>query len=294
MLTTTNRSQPPTGRKNVLELVNEMEAGLYPLLYRTLPPSEYHVYLHPDDYRQVEGVASLIVSDAQLGLSARIDELNNQSKLSALIAGKRPTIEMPPAGWSVSIHPDANGEVGPGELGIISRLAVPQVARYEGGAPTTRIVKTVVTGTLRKTTSTEETAPPAPSPPSSTTTAAEQQRGFARVSYVDDQGPHVFVIRKDVVSIGRGGSAHWVDVQIVTNPRVSREHCRIRRDSQGRFFIQDLSTWGTSINGERVPPYLQESDGQLKETGKEQELPREARIQLADAVVLEFQADQKP
>ena len=108
--------------------------------------------------------------------------------------------------------------------------------------------------------------------------------------YVDEQGPHIFVMRKDVVSIGRGGSAHWVDVQITTGPRVSREHCRIRRADDGRFFLQDLSTWGTSVNGQRVKPYVHTSPaGQLEETGQEHELPRDARIQLADALLIEFQ-----
>ena len=37
----------------MLELVNEMENGLYPLLYRSLTPSVYHVYLHPDDFQYV-------------------------------------------------------------------------------------------------------------------------------------------------------------------------------------------------------------------------------------------------
>lgn len=287
------RPQLPTGRKIVLELVREMENGLYPLLYRTLPPSVYHVYLHPDDYRDVEGISQLIISDAQQGLNARVHQLNRQSKWSAMIAGKRAAIELPPAGWEIELHAEANGEVAPGEIGIVSRLAVPPATTYEGGSPTTRIVKTVVTGGVRKSTATEEVAPSplATSPPPAPATDA--QRGYARLAYVDDQGPHVFVIRKDLVSIGRGGSAHWVDVQVMTTPRVSREHCRIRRDERGRFFLQDVSSWGTSVNGERVPPFLQESGGQMQETGKEFALPAEARIQLADAVVLDFQVTSK-
>ncbi len=273
-----------------------MENGLYPLLYRSLTPSVYHVYLHPDDFREIEGITSLIIDDARRALSARVNELNNQSKWSTLIGGKRPKIETPLGGWEIAIHAEANGEVNAGELGIVSRLSVPPPTNYEGGSPTTRIVKTVITSTQRKTTSTEESTPaPQTSAPAASFTPAQQladsKQGFARLAYVDEQGPHVFVMRKDQISIGRGGSAHWVDMQVVASPRVSREHCRVRRDSQGRFFLQDVSAWGTSVNGERVPPYLQESDGQMKETGQERELPREARIQLADAVTIDFQAD---
>jgi hypothetical protein len=285
-------AQPPTGLKIVSELVNEMEHGLYPLVYRVLAPSVYHVYLHPDDFREIEGITPLIVDDARHALSARVNELNNQSKWTTLISGKRPRIELPPGGWEITVHSEANGEVSPGELGIVSKLALPASTEYEGGSPTTRIVKTVLTGGIRKSTTATEDAPPPPLPVATAANAADAKQGFARVAYVDDQGPHVFVIRKDLISIGRGGSAHWVDIQLVTNPRVSREHCRIRRDPQGRFYVQDVSTWGTSINGERVPPYVQEANGQLQETGQERELPREARIQLADAVVLDFQAYQ--
>ena len=116
--------------------------------------------------------------------------------------------------------------------------------------------------------------------------------GIARLAYVDEQGPHVFVMRKDLISIGRGGSAHWVDVQVVASPRVSREHCRIRRDADGRFFVQDISTWGTSVDGEKIPPFLRQVGDRVEETGQERELPRQTRIQLADAVVIEFEVQQ--
>jgi pSer/pThr/pTyr-binding forkhead associated (FHA) protein len=338
-------AHPPTGRTIILELVKEMEQRLYPLLYRILPPTVYHVYLHPDDYREVEAIGQVIAADAQRGLTARVEELNRRSRWQELLQGKQPPIEVPSAGWEIAIHPDANSELERGQLGIVSRLSVPPAPKFEGGTPTTRIARTVITGTLRRTTTRDEaTAPamPSPAPPTiaatpvtslpatmspvpsspvtssplprpalaastpviviaaapsqsgdSTSTAerrGEAARGVARLAYVDEQGPHVFVMRKEVVSIGRGGSAHWVDVQVATGPRVSREHCRIRRAADGRFFLQDLSTWGTSVDGTRVRPYVRTSaTGQLEETGQEHELPHDARIQLADAVLIEFQ-----
>ena len=305
-----------------------MEERLYPLLYRVLPPRAYHVYLHPDDYREVETIAPVIAADAQRALTDRVDTLNRRPRWQGLLLGKQPPIESPSAGWQISIHPDANGELERGQIGIVSRLSVAATPTFEGGTPTTRIARTVVTGTLRRTTTREETAaPPVPQAVASSlstpliavaarlgedasvgqaapTEAAEPRvdpsavavakveaaRGIAQVAYVDEQGPHIFVMRKDIVSIGRGGSAHWVDVQVTTGPRVSREHCRIRRADDGRFFLQDLSTWGTSVNGQRVKPYVHTSPaGQLEETGQEHELPRNARIQLADALLIEFQ-----
>jgi hypothetical protein len=305
-------AQRPSGRTIILEIVREMEERLYPLLYRVLPPRTYHVYLHPDDYREIETIAHVLAADAQRGLTERVNARNGRPRWQGLILGKQPQIELPADGWEIAIHPDANGELARGQIGIVSRLSVAPAPTFEGGTPTTRIARTVVTGTLRRTTLRDEVpAPPAPatvaspistpilgvaaSTSSAHVTGTAERRGdaahgIAHLAYVDEQGPHVFVMRKDVVSIGRGGSAHWVDVQVATGPRVSREHCRIRRADDGRFFLQDLSTWGTSVNGRRVPSYVQTSpSGKLEETGKEHELPGDSRIQLADALLIEFQ-----
>ena len=313
----------PSGRTIILELVREMEERRYPLLYRVLPPRAYHVYLHPDDYREIETIAPVIAADAQRALTERVDALNRRPRWHGVLLGKQPPIEPPSAGWEISIHPDANGELERGQIGIVSRLAVARTPTFEGGTPTTRIARTVVTGTLRRTTTHEEAtaaptakanatsiplgadlsagalakvealataAEPRDHPSAVASAKVEAARGIAQLAYVDEQGPHIFVMRKEVVSIGRGGSAHWVDVQVTTGPRVSREHCRIRRADDGRFFLQDLSTWGTSVNGERVKPYVQTSAaGQLEETGQEHQLPHNARVQLADALLIEFQ-----
>jgi pSer/pThr/pTyr-binding forkhead associated (FHA) protein len=105
---------------------------------------------------------------------------------------------------------------------------------------------------------------------------------------VDEAGAHVFVMHKDLISIGRGGSAHWVDVQVVSSARVSREHCRIRRTADGRFVLQDVSAWGTSVDGQPVEPFARQVDGRLEQTGHEHELTARTRIQLADALAIDF------
>ena len=302
-----------------------MEERLYPLLYRVLPPRAYHVYLHPDDYREIETIAQVIAADAQRALTERVDTLNRRPRWQGLLLGKQPPIEPPSAGWEISIHPDANSELERGQIGIVSRLSVARDADIRGrnaddayrahgrdrhaathdDARRSRRAARAASGRrhpCRRRCSRVAAAPTAawPTPPAlpwaptrrdrSLANACEAARGVAQLAYVDEQGPHVFVMRKDVVSIGRGGSAHWVDVQVTTGPRVSREHCRIRRADDGRFFLQDLSTWGTSVNGQRVKPYVHTSPaGQLEETGQEHELPRDARIQLADALLIEFQ-----
>ena len=82
--------------------------------------------------------------------------------------------------------------------------------------------------------------------------------------------------------IGRGGRSYWVDLRLETLPDVSREHCQIRRDpATGKFFIKDLSTFGTTVGGARVPS----SDHNV-----EAALPAKASIHLADVITIQFKA----
>ena len=91
------------------------------------------------------------------------------------------------------------------------------------------------------------------------------------------------------MTIGRGGIAYPVDIRIVSSVDVSREHARIRRDPQtGRFFLIDLSSLGTTLNGRHVPRGYEEREGAKRENGVETPLQDTARIGLADIVFLDF------
>lgn len=290
--------QPPTGDRIASEVEREMEERLYRLRHVVLAPAEYHIYLHPDDYRQIEDIAPRIALDVQLCLNSLVDRLNKRSRLSELIARRRAPIEVPAGGWAIHIKPALNNEVGPGELGIHSRLSVPGTSRFGGGAGTTRIAQTVVSGTDRRTTVRNEPEPapqgstgmPAAEPPAAVSSSRPQRassRPAARLTYSDERGAQTFLMTKELIKIGRGGSAHWVDLALVTVPKVSREHCRIRRDPSGRFFIQDVSVWGTFLNGNPVPKYV---EGATSGSG-ERELTDGAMVRLADAVTLEFRVE---
>jgi pSer/pThr/pTyr-binding forkhead associated (FHA) protein len=111
----------------------------------------------------------------------------------------------------------------------------------------------------------------------------------ARIEYDDDSGHHSCEVVKDSLTIGRGGIAYPVDVRIASSPDVSREHARLRRDAaSGRFFLIDLSSLGTTLNGRHIPKGYDEVDGTKRENGVETALPDTARIGLADTVFLEF------
>jgi len=284
----------PSGRQIWKAVRDELMLNLYPLPFTTLAPGVYHVYLHPEEFEAVEPIASRIVAEVQRALTTEVDRINHglsrsgRRVLTRLLQREYlPPIETPAAGWEIYIRADRNGELAPGQLGIVSTLAMPAPVEYSG-TPTTRIVKSVVSAGRRTATTTDVPHPVARVPTPSTGQANDVTER-ARLTYDDEQGPHVFLMRKDTISVGRGGSSAWVDVQVVANSKVSREHFRLRRDAGGQFFIQDVSLWGTTVNGDSIPAALKGPEG-VSQPGEEFPLPPRARIGLADAVVIEFEA----
>jgi hypothetical protein len=279
---------------------DELMMNMYQLPFTTLPPTIFHVYLHPADYDRIEGIVPRIVSELQKALTEEVKRVNegrtrSSGMLARLIEQEEASpIEVPAAGWEVYIHADRNDGLKPGDLGIESLLPLPAPLEF-GGPPTTRIVRSIVSGTGRSSTTIEVAQPPALPPSAIRPATAETDHSTAErasLKYEDDNGPHVFSMRKDTLSVGRGGSSVWVDVQVVTSAKVSREHFRLRRDGD-LFYIQDLSTWGTFVDGKQIPAAVTGPDGVLR-PGPEQPLPQTSRIQMADALTIEFAARREP
>ena len=288
---------------------DELMMNMYQLPFTTLPPTIFHVYLHPADYERIEGIVPRIVSELQKALNEEVRRINEgRSRPGGMLARlieqeEASPIEVPSSGWEVYLHPDRNDGLKQGDLGIESLLPLPAPLEF-GGPPTTRIVRSVVTGSGRSSTTIEVSQSPAAlksaieagaaglsagvsaQADQSAGTVAKTERASLR--YEDENGPHLFSMRKDTLSVGRGGSSVWVDVQVVTSAKVSREHFRLRREGDA-FFIQDLSTWGTFIDGRQVPPAVTGPDGVLR-PGPELPLPASARIQMADTLVIHFEA----
>jgi FHA domain len=267
-------------------LREELLMNLYQLPYTTLPPAIFHVYLHPADFDRIEGIVPRLIAELHKALTDEVSRINqgrarSGGVLSRLIAQEEaPPIEVPSAGWEVHVHADRNTSLKPGQLGIESLLPLPAPVEF-GGPPTTRIVKSVVTESGRSST-TIEVAQGAAS-----AGAEPDSRERATLTYDDEQGHHVFSMRKDTLSIGRGGSSVWVDVQVIAPSKVSREHLRLRHDGAGRFFVQDISSWGTSLDGEPIPAAVKGPDGVIR-AGAARELGSPARIELAGALVMYF------
>jgi len=288
----TEHAKAPSGRDIWTAVREELRLNLYELPYSTVCPTVYHVYLHPDDYRTIEGIVPRLVAELQQALTEDVARMNRRltatgRRVMGRILQREDAAPIDvPGGWEISVAPDQDRELQRGHLGIISSLALPAVAAY-GGTPTTRIVRSIVAEGRRTSTARDVSQETAARSASDTSASGGTVR--ARLTYEDDQGRHVFDMRKDSVVIGRGGSAAWVDVQVVTNAKVSREHVRIRRDAAGQFFIQDVSLWGTSVNGDPLPAAAKTAEGVLQ-PGMERELPSPARIVMADAITIRFEA----
>lgn len=297
----TPATKAPSGRHIWRGVRDELMLNLYPLPFTTIAPAVYHVYLHPEEFETIEPIVPRIVAEVQRALTDEVTRINEGRErtgrrvLARLLQREDlPPIEVPAGGWEIHIKADQNGELQRGQLGIVSTLAMPALPEY-GGTPTTRIVRSIVSAGRR--TSTTRDVPQEAGTPSRPASApagrAPETAEHARLAYEDEQGRHEFVMRKDTLSIGRGGASAWVDVQVVTNSRVSREHVRIRRDGAGRFFIQDVSLWGTTVEGEPLPPAIKSDEGVLQ-PGAERPLPPRARISLADVVTIDFEAIPEP
>jgi len=265
-------------------VVDNMRTNLEPLKYSTLAPSRYTVYLHANEYARLEGIIPLLQEQAMRALSDELQALNRRSSIRRWIERWRreadPEIRNAAPDWQVEFLADPDGDMNEGDLLIDSELVLPASPDLGVGERTRRIT-TVHAGS--RTTTREHSVNRTPQ--GSTGPLAV----LARLEYDDDAGHHAYDIVQDSVTIGRGGIAYPVDIRIASSPDVSREHVRLRRDPKtGRFFVIDLSSLGTTLNGRHVPKGHDEVEGTKRENGAETMLPDSATIGLADTVFLEF------
>jgi hypothetical protein len=279
-----------TGDDIIAEILHNSEQGVFKIRYTALLPSIYHVYLHPFDYDIIKPVILALTAEARLALIERVDQLNRSAKPSSIArtlgfdSGKHIEYKILDPDWTIEFHPDAEDRLGRGDIEIYSELASPGRPEFGEGSMTRHVTKRLASGV------TSSGSPPA----SEATTPAQPRTGgtvFAYIRYEDAEGPQVFPVSKNQIVIGRGGKSFWVDLKISAPPDVSREHCRIRRDpATGRFFLKDVSQFGTTVDGKKIPASLEKKDGQDRDRNIETPIPARAVIGLADSVFLNFEA----
>jgi hypothetical protein len=260
-------------------VVANMRQNLERLKYSTLAPSRYTVYLHPSEFARLEPIIPVLQEQTIRALDEDIRSLNATGSSARWMRVQRaPEIRNAAADWHIAFMPDPDEELKEGDLLVDSELLMP--ARPDLGlGEQTRQIATLQSG--QRTTTIEHTIsrPASPSPP----------KLLGHIEYDDQSGHHFYDVTKDCFTIGRGGVAYPVDIRIASSADVSREHARIRRDSASdRFFVIDLSTLGTTLNGRHVPKGFDEVDGTKRENGSETPLPDVAKIGLAGTVFLDF------
>ena len=304
-----------TAREIILEILRNMREGLEPLHYSTLAPAIYNVYLHPDDLDRLRGILPRILDEARKALDEEVASLNRASLGERLKISRRnePKITPSESGWQIRILENTDDDVEPGDIVIYSELALPAKPEFGAGSMTKRIATRRLGGTLSSSSSYDK--PPASSaavpdiaaiPPVDATAVrpaasvvsnpppgtpgAEPSGTLAVIEYEDRGGRKLFRMTKDQIVVGRGGRDYWTDLKLDTLPDVSREHFRLRRDADGKFFLKDLSRLGTTINGEAAPCSLEMVDGEKRDRNIEVAVPEKARIGLAGVLYLEFRS----
>jgi hypothetical protein len=275
-----------TGKAIILEIVRAMRTNVEPLLFTTVAPTHFFVYLHPSDHQRLEGIVPIIVAQAKRALDAEVRAWNERAKPSRIprkwLGGDDPPppIELPPDAWDIRFEADEDGEMAPGDIAVASELKLPAQPEFEGSK-----TRRITTMRLGERTGTQEPAPQVGAAPAPTGTA------FGTLAYEDQRGRRRVPIMSPLTVVGRGGVGYWVDVKLDTSPDVSREHLRLRRDdATGQFFLKDLSSLGTTVDGQPVPSSIEVVDGRRRDKGIEVPLPPRARIGLANVIVLDFEA----
>lgn len=267
-----------TGRDIIKYIGQTMERGLEPLMTRTLAPSLYQVYLHPEDHDRLRNVFPEIEKEARAYLDRELKRLNRESippgerlrRFLRRTSGEKTSgvrYESTDGGWHIRFQEDPNGQLEPGDVEVVAELAIGEEPTYGSGSQTHRIVST--TRRLGKVTTHERTE--------------TKKRPLARIHVEEGGDRRTYDMEKPEIVIGRKAEDAWVDLDLLSSD-ISREHARIRQH-EGSFQIKDLSTNGVEVNGRKIPSSFSAEDGEEKDTQQWVELEDGAQITLASATL---------
>lgn len=274
-----------TGEDIIVRIVEEMCASLEPLLYTTRAPGLYHVYLRRHDYERLKGIVPAIIDEAKMALDQKLSLLNEETRSTGRFK-RIPLIRKtstgkkyikPEEGWNISFRIDDDLEESE-SCRIEVLLVAPVKPVFGSGTKTVRVSPTM------EATKSSGLSPQTPDP------AKPSERVFATLTYEDHSGKQKFLMKKNQIAIGRGGVDYWVDLKFETKSDVSHEHAHVKFDEDlKQFYIKDLSTFGTTINGTPIPRSLETVNGVKRDKNVWVSLPHRAQIGLADVLLVEFE-----
>jgi hypothetical protein len=256
-----------TAKDIILAIVDNMRESTEPLVYSSVVASIYDVYLNTSDYDRLAGLFPKMREEASRALTEELGR--SGAKERSFFGGpkrKREKRESAEGDWQVAFHRDEDDELAPGDILVDSRLMMPPQTEYGVGSKTQRTLTLRSGGETRKLRKSEE--------------QPQRSEALARLAYQDKHGERrEYLMTLPEIAIGRGGRAEFCDLELEAPPDISRQHCYLRKDETTReFFIQDVSKFGTTVNGHEIAP---------KQWVR---IPARATIGLANKLVIDFES----
>jgi hypothetical protein len=253
------------------EMLRNMELGRFEMTYSVLLPCVFTVYLNPRDHAALCGVFGLIFEDAKKALRARVSELN--AKPVGFLGRKAKSgkeFKIACNDWDIEFLPDS--EVPVGDVEIHSELSETVQPGYRGTKTT--LMDREPTASVPRSSNNATW----PRDPQSTVLKKPVETIHAEFRYQDESGPQTYRMAQNLIKVGRGADDTPMDIALYTSDEVSREHLHVRRDpATNVFYLTDLSTNGTWLNGKRL------------RKGAEEALPDGAEINLGEVLALHFE-----
>ena len=309
-----SREDVLTAREVIESITRSMRLGIEDLHTRRLAPGIFRVYLRSTDYVRLEGIFEELQEDSVRALDESLDSLNRsirrgwirslshwlQERWSRLtstpaIETVRPVIK-PERGWKISFHTLQDPASQPGEVIIDTILSASSEPASEEEDRLRRTIhrlrnpeglKTPVVPTKSLTAQVISRSGEGHSKPLWTRRQVDDLPVLAWIRFQGAVGTQSYAMSKKSVVAGRGGRGVQTDLKLPPLPGISREHFRIRVE-EGVFSIQDLSSFGTMVDGYPIPTPLATGTRESHETDLWVVLPRHCRISVAGVLSLEF------
>jgi hypothetical protein len=278
---------PVTPAEIIDLMLEEFRAEILELRYSYVVRSVFLVYLSGREMKRLAPVLELTKTQAIRALNEALGNLNKKKLRIPGLAPNQKRYEMIGDGWVVEFHENTDDDADENPLIIQSEFAPREALDRDKddriGTETVRITKRAVSGLTTTTTETVRSA--------SMLNRTVNNVVYATFEYQDERGSQAYEMTKDRIKIGRGAADTWVDLRLHAKQDISREHVQIRLDTEtGKFFIKDLSTYGTSVDGKKLTPSMDRSNGAENDLNIEAPLPPKAKISLAGVLTLQFRA----
>lgn len=263
------------GTDIVEEILHNSEQGQFEFAERVIVPAVYHIYLHPEDLDRLKPVERVIKEECKGSLNKRLRQLNRKR------FGRTPVqYGIQAQDWDIQVLADYHDDAAAGSVKVVSSLAPAEESDFVGTV-TVRVKRRAAVKTPA------DPAVVAASPPAADARETKGGRetrkasdpavpvptlAWGTLSWRDDEGDKVFPLRALTATVGRGSQ---MDVVIRNaSEDVSRRHCSVRLDNDGKAWISDVgSSNGTLLDGVLLTPNLETA------------LPDDSRIAMANGVV---------